>query len=1323
MKKILFWAIALLVAAVSAAQNTVTLPYTADFSQGWTTTGGASIINSQWAELNGTGQTLTSPWIEVGSDGELYFLINLWRDTTAGRNEWQQLADTVVYSVRIRTADGILYDWVNQEFAYYNSYGLSYLRGSDYAGQTIQVVFSYEGGTAPLYPRMEMYQYAMELSVEASSTAHIGDTVIFQSHLHLPENDSANYRHWYLYDSQWNYYDIYESSADNSVVSVVSRNDSCLVLVWHTTGNFNIEAYASTTYLDQYSPYMYANHIISILDTVTVDCDSIFLPYTADFTQCWTVENGATVIDATHAAITSAGQKITGPWMESAPGKIFFHFALPQGNDGIWNENMGILLTIENENGTIASWQENPSGGWGSFLLYFDSPGGRIRLVAEYIGSQPLPSFTLGDVVFHNYQIENRLEGPSIAQVGDTLTFTAHATLQDGDVPDIFSWGMYNPNGNWMSDYDPARTIVSRSDSTLVVVWNNPGRYQVVSDVYKYGVYQSSYAYAGDWMYINIVDHSFYEEDSIYYTSAAKDTVIGSHPGLHVATLPESVTVIADSAFFSHATLASVSLPHSLTHIGKCAFARTHGFNEITIPENVVFVGDNAFWYCLGLNTVNFNATNCQTMSPSTADDGSFWPVFIRSNNIHTINIGENVTRIPDRAFSYCEGLRGTLTIPDAVTYIGIDAFFQWGAANGYHLVLGSGVQEIGVGAFVSSPGHIGSITSRSTVPPTIADGYAFSDNSPVLTVPCGSVDAYRAAPGWANFSYIRDTCGNGLDMPVLNVNNISTTVYPLGYLAYDGSQTNFFVNGTNRSTLFANGLWIGSGEHTAIRQFGTSGDDFQVGPLTDDGQPLGDDRYNRVWAVSREMIDYHLAHYGEPGYEPAESIRTWPAEDDNVGHEMAPYYDANHDGHYNPLDGDYPLIRGDRAMFSIFNDAGTHGESGGQALGVEVHCMTYAFREPQDNALWNTVFVHYDIFNRSSNTYEDTYIGMWSDFDIGYAYDDYVGCDVAMGMYYAYNGQESDVPGAGSFYGYGVPPAQGCVILAGPWQQADGLDNASINSDSWHFFPGNTMNNQAINGFGFGNGIVDDERMGMTNFTYYENSYNSINGAPTEAIHYYNYLHSLWMNGQHVRYGGNGATVSVSDIDCSFMFPGNSDPWHWGTDGIDPDIYPNGWDEASAFNAPGDRRGLGSCGPFTFQSSSTATTCHQLDVAYVTAWGQTGVNQSVESLRTYAFSIRQQFSSCTTSSGRPFIYQPLVTGIESPDNKPALQAYPNPTTGTLTISLSDEEPCEVELYDMMGRKILSQRISGSATFELYDLPRGVYMLRTANGAKRIIKR
>ena len=608
-----------------------------------------------------------------------------------------------------------------------------------------------------------------------------------------------------------------------------------------------------------------------------------------------------------------------------------------------------------------------------------------------------------------------------------------------------------------------------------------------------------------------------------------------------------------------------------------------------------------------------------------------------------------------------------------------------------------------------------------------------------------------------------------------LAASRISTPVFIFGTLGYDGYESNYnfrdihYANGPDEevypSTVFNSSLWMGvPDESVAASLFFNSGSDYFPGPLRMDGTTDIETvlAFSRVWHVTREMIDYHIAHCGEADYVVPDDIMTWPGNGPaGYAEQLAPYYDADGNGQYCALAGDYPMIRGDECVFSIYNDAWSVHASEGMPLGVEVHAMTYAFNEPQDSALWNTVFQHYDIYNRSGQDHYSASIGMWTDFDIGYAWDDYVGCDVRRGMYYGYNGTQQDTPGSGSFND--VLPAQGCLILGGPRQDPDSRDNlkvdmqkilsetytnqevkqlleqyrrddgtldtVAVNSDadlffsydynSWYFQQDDITGNQAINGTNFGNGIVDDERLGMTNFTYYENSYNAVTGEPMVAADYINYMSSYWKNGAHIKYGGNGLNMNTEDFDANFMFPGNSDPWWWGTNGVVSATTPV-WSESLIGNAPGDRRGVGSCGPFTFSQGA----CQEMDVAYVTGFGPS-VEASVTTLQSLSDDVRRQWQHDTTDSGRPFVYMPYSAphevGIVGVENA-SLQVWPNPTAGLLTVKLPVE--ADLQVYDMMGRQLMRRHAAeGTLTLDLSSLPQGVYLLRAAGYVSRIVKK
>src|SRR5262249_47415907 len=157
-----------------------------------------------------------------------------------------------------------------------------------------------------------------------------------------------------------------------------------------------------------------------------------------------------------------------------------------------------------------------------------------------------------------------------------------------------------------------------------------------------------------------------------------------------------------------------------------------------------------------------------------------------------------------------------------------------------------------------------------------------------------------------------------------------------------------------------------------------------------------------------KSVIDYHIQHWNDLGYVVPQALADWPAN----GHPplaqvLAPFVDLNGNYIYEPALGDYPFIPGDQATYDIFNDvANIHTETGGVPLGVEVHQMSYEINSPTDSFLTNTVFIRYEIGNRSDTSYHDVYIGIWTDFDIGYPNDDYVGTDVGRNMYYGYNSE-----------------------------------------------------------------------------------------------------------------------------------------------------------------------------------------------------------------------------------------------------------------------------------------------------------------------------
>jgi hypothetical protein len=558
-----------------------------------------------------------------------------------------------------------------------------------------------------------------------------------------------------------------------------------------------------------------------------------------------------------------------------------------------------------------------------------------------------------------------------------------------------------------------------------------------------------------------------------------------------------------------------------------------------------------------------------------------------------------------------------------------------------------------------------------------------------------------------------------------LQINNINAGVHANGSLfsqfmhlpvplspGFGGMESHFrFPADAKTNTIFAGSAWVGgfdqAGElHFAMNRYTEEGIDFQAGPISDDYDTTHYLRFGRTWKVSKSEIDYHCQNYWQPGYQPVEAILSWPGNGNPAlgqAAQLAPYADLNNDGIYNCMDGDYPLIRGDQTIFFMYNDDTPRPEGDTYPMEIEIHGMVYGFDAPTDTALFNTVFVHYDLINRSTNSYTDCHLGVFTDLDIGLATDDYIASDVTRGSYYGYNGEEID--GNGQYYAYGDnPPAQSVTILAGPYKDDDGLDNPSGGCD------------ESINGLNFGNDIIDDERLGLTifsNFWQYNNG-GFGNPPPLSGIQYFNYMKGFWNDFTPFMYGGNGhIEMGAVGPECRFMFPGNSDPLNWGTGCELPEGgYNQGtkfWTEEETRNNPGDRRGLGAMGPFSFSPGQV----HEVEIAYCTGQGNAGPASSVNQL------LRNIDSILFKVAHNGLIVPNSALSIKPVESIESFRIYPNPASTFITLQgIPLNRPAEYVIYNMVGLKVAAGKCTQSSqtTIDIRNLTRGLYIIKLTNG-------
>jgi hypothetical protein len=524
------------------------------------------------------------------------------------------------------------------------------------------------------------------------------------------------------------------------------------------------------------------------------------------------------------------------------------------------------------------------------------------------------------------------------------------------------------------------------------------------------------------------------------------------------------------------------------------------------------------------------------------------------------------------------------------------------------------------------------------------------------------------------------EACAPATALRDLEWNNVRALIENAGALWYDRAidKGAFMVpKEEGVSVVYGGALWLGGISpdqqlKLAAVRYRNVGNDFWPGPLTNTGaaevDPTTCEQYDRFTITQRADAMRHRQYFdcvADPecdleeqfpnGYTIPSYFFEYPAHG-NVGlnqdYYLAPFKDYDGNGFYDPAAGDYPWydflqeidckerkredivpLFGDRNFYWIFNDKGNvHSESQGEPIGMEIRAQAFAFST--NDEVNNMTFYNYVLINQGTQTLTDTYFGVWVDADVGTAIDDYVGCDVQRGLGYSYNGDADDEPSSSSA-GYGLnPPAVGIDFFEGPYQDADSLDNplTEVFSDAIDSLG---IPYEGI-GIGYGDGVIDNERFGMRRFVYYNNSGNPINGEPSTPLHYYNYMNGIWKNGQKMAYGGDGVSAATGadlEIPADYFFPGDTDPFAWGTGGAS--VEP--WTEVTSGNPPADRRFIQAAGPFTLEPGDYNNITMGVVWARATAGDPT---ESVKLMRIADDKAQALFDNCFE----------IVSGPDAPD-------------------------------------------------------------------------
>lgn len=283
--------------------------------------------------------------------------------------------------------------------------------------------------------------------------------------------------------------------------------------------------------------------------------------------------------------------------------------------------------------------------------------------------------------------------------------------------------------------------------------------------------------------------------------------------------LPNAMEFIGGGAFAYAALRGELKLPNTLKHIGQGAFYNATGFYGVfNLPPHLEYVGANAFKGCGNNLEGEIIIPEFMTSIPEMAFNARFKNRVditlhagvkrIEGNAFAGLNVRkvpvfpEGLEYIGPLAFSECFGMKGELSFPKSLKYLGTGAFFGSamtgileipeilhaihggnrgtfvgasfdeiittknlevigdeafsGCNNLKKVYLEKNVNYIGRRAFASC-GAVRTFVCLADEPPVLgAEAFAeMNFDHVILEVPDRAVELYRNTEGWNNFKYI----------------------------------------------------------------------------------------------------------------------------------------------------------------------------------------------------------------------------------------------------------------------------------------------------------------------------------------------------------------------------------------------------------------------------------------------------------------------------------------------------------------------------------------------------------------------------------------
>jgi len=512
--------------------------------------------------------------------------------------------------------------------------------------------------------------------------------------------------------------------------------------------------------------------------------------------------------------------------------------------------------------------------------------------------------------------------------------------------------------------------------------------------------------------------------------------------------------------------------------------------------------------------------------------------------------------------------------------------------------------------------------------------------------------------------------------------NNISTYIYNKGIFNQDLSLSNTpgLEWPINQGTFacFTAGLCLSAKITGQLRQAMASySGEYAQGYVNGIGGPVYRDSTFRVYKIKRGDNQYNNPDYAQWG---------------NMVPFGAPYIDVNNNHIYEPGIDTPGIKHAKQVIFVCLTDGFPEEHSIGEGFGggtlpmmAQVQLTAWAYDKQE---LIDMQFLKWVVINKNSNAWDSTFTGIVVDSDLGWADDDYIGCDLTRNLGYCYNGDNDDDVSQ-SIYAYGInPPAFGMDLFKG-----------------------------AVN-----NSVSPPDTLDLNSFVYFTNTGS---GGPTceqdpngEPVGAYNMLQGLkkdrtpWYN-------------RVTGLRTKFTYSGDPESFTGWTERMGSITNCNGdsitYNNIIYMNPSGDRRFILCSGADNFSMSPGDT--QNIIMAQLVARGTSNLN-SVTKLKLLS-DVAQNLYNTNFEVG--------VNQISStvPQSYMLHQNYPNPFNPKTKIKMEIAKLGNVEfiVYDLLGREVerlVNEKLKPGTyevTFDGSNYASGVYFYKLTTNDFSAVKK